>query len=69
MHRFLPCLVLVFALATPVTGVAGTTAPATGSAVLPASPVLPWIADDWPTAVRVAKARKVPIFVENWAPW
>ena len=30
---------------------------------------LPWIADDWPRAVSVAKARKLPIFVENWAPW
>jgi hypothetical protein len=35
----------------------------------PERPVLPWIADDWPRAVALAKARKVPIFVENWAPW
>lgn len=30
---------------------------------------LPWIDDDWPRAVAEAKARKVPIFVESWAPW
>jgi len=37
-------------------------------AAAPASP-LPWIADDWPRALSAAKARKLPIFVENWAPW
>lgn len=31
--------------------------------------VLPFIADDWPKAVALAKARKVPLFVEAWAPW
>ncbi len=30
---------------------------------------LPWIADDYPKAVALAKARHLPIFVENWAPW
>ncbi len=30
---------------------------------------LPWIADDYTRAVAQAKARKVPIFVEAWAPW
>ncbi len=31
--------------------------------------VLPFIADDYPKAVALARARKVPIFVESWAPW
>ena len=31
--------------------------------------VLPFIEDDYPRAVAQAKARKVPIFVESWAPW
>ncbi len=31
--------------------------------------VLPWIADDYAKAVETARARKVPIFVEIWAPW
>ena len=31
--------------------------------------VLPWIADDYPRALALAKQRHVPIFVENWAPW
>ncbi len=29
----------------------------------------PWISDDWPRALAEAKARKVPIFVDAWAPW
>ena len=28
-----------------------------------------WISDDWPRALAEAKARKVPIFVDAWAPW
>jgi hypothetical protein len=40
------------------------------SASAPERPsVLPWIHDDYPKAVALAKARKVPIFVECWAPW
>ena len=53
------------ALASPAA--AAARAPAV-RVVATASP-LPWIADDWPRAVSLAKARKVPIFVENWAPW
>lgn len=28
-----------------------------------------WISDDWPKAIAEAKARKVPVFVDTWAPW
>jgi hypothetical protein len=31
--------------------------------------VLPFIADDYTQAVAEARARKVPIFIESWAPW
>jgi len=31
--------------------------------------VLPFIADDYPRALAEARARKLPIFVEAWAPW
>jgi len=34
-----------------------------------AAPVLPWIEDEYSHAVAEAKARKLPIFVESWAPW
>jgi hypothetical protein len=39
-------------------------APALARAVGPG-----WISDDWPRALAEAKARKVPIFVDAWAPW
>ena len=32
-------------------------------------PVVPFIADDWPRALALAKARKLPVFIEGWAPW
>ena len=47
-----------------------TTATAAPAAAAPARPmVLPWIEDDWTRAVAQAKQRKLPIFVESWAPW
>ena len=46
-------------------------APAAPRSVKRAVPkqVLPWIEDDWTRAVATARARKLPIFVESWAPW
>ena len=34
-----------------------------------AESVLPFIKDDYAKAVAEAKAKKVPIFVDAWAPW
>lgn len=31
--------------------------------------VLPFIEDDYPRALEVARQRKLPIFIEAWAPW
>ncbi len=31
--------------------------------------ILPFIADDYARALGEAKSRKLPIFVEAWAPW
>ena len=33
------------------------------------SHALEFIADDWPRGLAEAKGRRVPIFVEAWAPW
>ncbi len=41
---------------------AKTPAPAKKSA-------LPFIEDDYPRALAEARSKKVPIFVEAWAPW
>ena len=34
-----------------------------------AKDVLPFIADDYPKALALARAEKKPIFLETWAPW
>jgi hypothetical protein len=31
--------------------------------------VLPFRADDYPKALAEARAKKLPIFAEAWAPW
>jgi multisubunit Na+/H+ antiporter MnhG subunit len=54
-------LALSGALATPRAAHAVTTAAA--------SETVPWIADDYAKALAEARARRVPIFVESWAPW
>jgi hypothetical protein len=33
------------------------------------SPVLPWIVNDYPRALAEARARRLPLFIEAWAPW
>ncbi len=40
-----------------------------GAAPVETRSVLPFIADDYPAALAQARARKLPIFVEAWAPW
>jgi hypothetical protein len=31
--------------------------------------VLPFIEDDYPQALALARERKLPLFVDSWAPW
>jgi NAD(P)H-hydrate repair Nnr-like enzyme with NAD(P)H-hydrate dehydratase domain len=38
-------------------------------AAAPARRVMPFIADDYARGVAEARARKVPLFIESWAPW
>ena len=33
------------------------------------APALPFIEDDYEKALSLARQKKVPIFVEAWAPW
>jgi hypothetical protein len=35
----------------------------------PAKFAVPFIEDDYARALKDARAKNVPIFVENWAPW
>lgn len=50
------------AAAAPAAGSAAPTGPGTHSGVR-------WTSDDYLKALSEAKARKVPIFVDAWAPW
>ncbi len=42
-----------------------------GPAAAAASPraALPFIADDYARGLAEARARKLPLFIESWAPW
>jgi hypothetical protein len=40
-----------------------------GSSAPEPRPVLPFIADDYARALSEARVKKIPIFVEAWAPW
>jgi hypothetical protein len=47
---------------------AGAAAVASAAAPAPKS-ALPWIDDDYDRALAQARAKKLPIFAEAWAPW
>ena len=34
-----------------------------------AKEVLPWVENDYKTAIAHARAADLPVFVEAWAPW
>ena len=55
MHRFARVSLLCVLL--------GSAAP------LLAAPNLPFIEDDYTRALAEARSRKLPLFVESWAPW
>jgi tetratricopeptide (TPR) repeat protein len=57
-------LLLALASATAASGLAAATPAPKATAS-----VLPWIDDDYPSALAKAKAKRIPIFAELWAPW
>jgi hypothetical protein len=59
-HLVAPALLLALAGAAPAR--AAVAPPAT-------PPVMTWIDDDYAKARTQARQRKLPIFVESWAPW
>jgi hypothetical protein len=77
MPRMFPRTLLAFLLAapivTPAAHAATTTAPARNASTkaTPAQwkPVVPFIEDDFGRALALAKERKLPVFIEGWAPW
>ena len=75
LSALLACAALSAAGRTPGAGAATKSpAPTSSSHGRPAASqkhadILPFIEDDYGRAVAEAKARKVPLFVEAWAPW
>jgi hypothetical protein len=43
--------------------------PAAASSTPAATPMVPPFVEDYAKAVAEARARKVPLFIEAWAPW
>jgi hypothetical protein len=67
---------VVSSLALAAMLVVSATAPARAASAprsKPAAPAphlaLPFIQDDYTRALAEARARKVPLFIEAWAPW
>jgi len=61
--------VAVFGGAVPAR--AATAAKAAPAKAAPAkwTPAVPFIEDDFGRALALAKERKLPVFIEGWAPW
>jgi hypothetical protein len=59
----------VLLAALPAVGGVCSAARAATPAHAAAGFALPWIADDYTKAVAEARARRVPLFIEAWAPW
>lgn len=55
----------LFLAAAALTAAAAIRADALG----PSKFAVPFIEDDYSRALTEARSKKVPIFVENWAPW
>jgi len=63
-------LVLALVAAAPLARAAATAPPARAKTVADTPKgVLPFIEDDYGKALSLARQKKVPIFVEAWAPW
>ncbi len=64
-------LALAVALAAPAAAAPARPAAAAKlkSATAAPHPALPFIQDDYTRALAEARARKVPLFIEAWAPW
>lgn len=64
---------MLAALLASALATAAPAAPAAGShvAARPAAwhPAVPFLEDDYTRAVALARERKLPLFIDGWAPW
>jgi hypothetical protein len=68
MNAFRLAAVLAALVGLPAADAARPHGSATGQAPRTRT-VLPFIADDYTRAIAEARARRVPLFIEAWAPW
>lgn len=68
MRNLLLCLVLLLA-ALPASAAPAHRAAKARPAASGWQPAVPFIEDDFGRALALAKARKLPVFIEGWAPW
>jgi hypothetical protein len=57
------------ALAAPARATTSAPPKTAGSATPKWNPAVPFIEDDFGRALALAKERKLPVFIEGWAPW
>ena len=69
MHPMRVIVLLSALLAVPATGHAAAAHTGRPAAAAAWHPVVPFIHDDFGRALALAKARKLPVFIEGWAPW
>jgi hypothetical protein len=62
-------LLLAVLLAAPAAAHATPAHAAKAAVAAPWKPVVPFIEDDFGRALALAKSRKLPVFIEGWAPW
>ena len=69
MPIMLVLLLIGALLATPAASRAAPAHVAMAASAPRWKPVVPFIEDDFGRALALAKARKLPVFIEGWAPW
>ena len=63
------CAEVAGSLALPILIAALASASVRSNAPEPGSSSVPFIADDYPRALRLARSMHRPLFIDAWAPW
>ncbi len=69
MAPMLAALLLAAVVAIPVAAHAAPARTAKVQKTVVWKPAVPFIEDDFGRALALAKERKLPVFIEGWAPW
>jgi hypothetical protein len=69
MPHMLRRMTLTLLLALPIAAHAAPAPKPTAAKPAAFKPAVPFIEDDFGRALALAKERKLPVFIEGWAPW